>query len=110
MKILRQYLPMIYPARKFFELLYLEHMENRKDHNSYNKDVKKVKKYSAAKACINRKGVHSTEWIRDVISNTFFDGSFLAYLNPLLNDKGYDRKHVLPAEIELEYTTLPNET
>lgn len=110
MKILRQYLPMIYPARKFFELLYLEHMENRKDHNSYNKDVKKVKKYSGAKAGINRKGVHSTEWIMDIISSSFIDPSFIAFLKPLINDKGYDRKPVLPYEIDLEYTTIPNET
>ncbi|MCH7928701.1 MAG: hypothetical protein IID03_12100, partial [Candidatus Dadabacteria bacterium] len=102
-------LPLVHPARKYFELLYIEHLENRKVHNSYKKDGKKIKKYSMAKAGVNRNGVHSTDWITDVLSNTFVDGSFLAFLKPLINDKGYDRKPVLPDKIDLEYTIIPKE-
>jgi len=109
MNIGSNYLPLVHPARKYFELLYIEHFENRKVHNSYTKDVKKIKKYSAAKAGVNRRGVHSTDWVRDVISNTFVDGSFLAFLKPLINDKRYGRKLVLPNEIDLEFTMIPGE-
>ena len=104
------YLPLLHPSRKYFEILYIEHFENRKVHNSYKKDVKKIKMYSPAKAGVNRNGVHSIDWIRDVISNTFVDGSFLTFLKPLINDKRYDRKPVLPYEINLEYTIIPKET
>jgi len=104
------YLPLLHPSRKYFEILYIEHFENRKVHNSYKKDVKKIKMYSKTKAGVNRKGVHSIDWIRDVISNTFVDGSFLTFLKPLINDKRYDRKPVLPYEINLEYTIIPKET
>ena len=110
MNIGSNYLPLVHPARKYFELLYIEHFENRKVHNSYAKDVKKIKKYSAAKAGVNRRGVHSTDWIEDVISNTFGDRSFLTFIRPLINDKRYDRKPVLPYEIDLEYTIIPIET
>lgn len=109
MKIGSHYLPMIHPARKFFELLYVEHLEFRKLHNSYNRDSRKVKKYSEAKAGINRKGVHSADWIRDVISGTFIDRSFIAFLKPLVNDRRYDRKKILPSEIDLEFTRIPIE-
>ena len=104
------YLPLLHPSRKYFEILYIEHFENRKVHNSYKKDVKKIKMYSKTKAGVNRNGVHSIDWIRDVISNTFVDGSFLTFLKPLINDKRYDRKPVLPYEINLEYTIIPKET
>lgn len=104
------YLPLLHPSRKYFEILYIEHFENRKVHNSYKKDVKKIKMYSPAKAGVNRNGVHSIDWIRDVISNTFVDGSFLTFLKPLINDKRYDRKPVLPYDIDLEYTIIPKET
>ena len=67
MKIGLQYLPKFHPARKFFELLYFKHLENRKHHNSYSRNVKKSKKYSEAKAGINRKGEHSADWIMSVI-------------------------------------------
>lgn len=104
------YLPLLHPSRKYFEILYIEHFENRKVHNSYKKDVKKIKMYSKTKAGVNRNGVHSIDWIRDVISNTFVDGSFLTFLKPLINDKRYDRKPVLPYDINLEYTIIPKET
>ena len=109
MKIGSHYLPIIHPARKFFELLYLEHLENRKLHNSYSKDSRKVKKYSEAKAGINRKGVYSADWIADVISGTFVDPSFIAFLKPLVNDRRYDRKKIIPSEIDLEFTKIPIE-
>ena len=110
MNIGSNHLPIFHPARKFFEFLYLEHLENRKVHNSYKKDIKIKNIYSAAKTGVNRKGFNSTDWVRDVISNTFVDGSFLAFLKPLINSKGYDRKPVLPYQINLEYTTIPIET
>ena len=103
-------MPLLHPSRKYFEILYIEHFENRKVHNSYKKDVKKIKMYSKTKAGVNRNGVHSIDWIRDVISNTFVDGSFLTFLKPLINDKRYDRKPVLPYDIDLEYTIIPKET
>ena len=102
-------MPLLHPARKYFEFLYLEHLENRKVHNSYRKNIKKIKIYSVAKASVNQKGFHSTDWVRDVISNTFVDGSFLAFLKPLINDKRYGRKLVLPNEIDLEFTMIPGE-
>ena len=44
-----------------------------------------------------------------VISNAFIDPSFIAFLKPLVNDGGYDRRPILPFEIDLEFTKIPIE-
>ena len=98
-----------HPARKFFEFLYFEHLENRKSHASFKRDLKKIMEYSEASAGVNKNGVHSTDWVTDVISSNFFDRSFVAFLKPLINDKRYDRKLVLPDEIDLDFTMIPAE-
>ena len=109
MNIGSNHLLMFHPARKFFEFLYFEHLENRKVHASFKKNKKIIMKYSEASAGVNKNGVHSTDWVIDVISINFFDRSFVAFLKPLINDKRYDRKLVLPDEIDLEFTMIPAE-